>query len=74
MAKFPPTLLVTGTRAGDLSPASYMHTRLLKAGVDSQLYVIEGGWHGVFNAQPDTPESKDTYDYIATWFDKHLGK
>ncbi len=74
LAKFPPTLLVTGTRAGDMSPAAYLHTRLLKAGIDAQLYVIEGGWHGVFNAQPDTPESKDTYDYIAVWFDKHLGK
>ena len=74
MAKFPPTLLISGTRAGDMSPAAYMHTRLLKAGVDSQLYIIEGGWHGVFNAQPDTPESKDTYDYLAVWFDRHLGK
>jgi len=74
LAKFPPTLLISGTRAGDMSPAAYMHARLLKAGIDSQLYVIEGGWHGVFNAQPDIPESKDTYDYIAVWFDKHLGK
>ncbi|MBY0510575.1 MAG: alpha/beta hydrolase [Rhodospirillaceae bacterium] len=74
MAKFPPTLLVSGTRAGDLSPAAYMHTRLLKNGVDAELYVIEGGWHGVFNQQPDTPESRDTYDYIAKWFDSHLGK
>jgi monoterpene epsilon-lactone hydrolase len=74
LAKFPPTLLVSGTRSGDLTGAAYMHTRLLKAGVDAQIYVIEGGWHGMFNAQPDVPEARDTYDYIAVWFDKHLGK
>jgi monoterpene epsilon-lactone hydrolase len=74
LAKFPPTLFVTGTRASDLSSAAYSHAQLLKAGIDSQLYVMEGGWHGAFNAEPDTPEARDTFAYIVKWFDRHLGQ
>jgi epsilon-lactone hydrolase len=73
LAKFPPTLLVSGTRSGDLSPSAYLHTQLLKVGVDAEIYVGEGGWHGFSFAQPDMPEATDANAYIAKWFDKHLG-
>ena len=36
-AKFPPTLIITGTRAMDMSPATYTNSQLLKAGVHSTL-------------------------------------
>jgi acetyl esterase/lipase len=72
LAKFPPTLFITGTRAGDMSPAAYMHTRLLSQGVDSQLYLIEGGWHGV--PQPGVPEGDAAYAYMTSWFGKRLGQ
>ncbi len=74
LAKFPPTLLVSGTRSGDLSPSAYMHTQLLKVGVDAEIYVAEGGWHGFSFAQPDMPEATDANAYIVKWFDEHLGK
>lgn len=45
LARFPPSLLITGTRAADLSPAIYTHTELLKAGAESQLIVGEGMGH-----------------------------
>ena len=74
LAKFPPTLLVTGTRAGEMSSALVTHTALLKAGVDAQIYIIEGGWHGFFMGNQDIPEARDAVGYIVKWFDAHLGK
>jgi monoterpene epsilon-lactone hydrolase len=41
MAKFPPTLIITGTRAMDMSPAVYTNSQLIKAGVRSTLIVGE---------------------------------
>lgn len=76
LAKFPPTLLVSGTRAPDMSPAIVSHAKFLKLGVDSQLYIMEGGVHGAFStdAAVDTPEGRDTWAYIARWFDEKLAK
>jgi len=73
LAKFPPTLVVTGTRGMELSGAVYTHSRLVKAGVDAQLNVWEGMFHGFFY-NPDVPESRDCYDVIIKFFDRHLGK
>jgi monoterpene epsilon-lactone hydrolase len=73
LAKFPPTLLLSGTRSFDMSPAVYAHARFLKLGVDSYLYVIEGGWHGAAVAFTEgTPEAHDAKAYIAAWFEQHL--
>lgn len=74
LAKFPSTLLVTGTRAGEMSSAILSHAALLKAGVESQLYLIEGGWHGFFMGNQQIPEARDAVAYIVKWFDAHLGK
>ena len=41
LAKVPPTLWITGTRSFDMSRAIVCHTRFLKLGVDSYLYVME---------------------------------
>jgi monoterpene epsilon-lactone hydrolase len=49
LAKFPPTLWITGTRSFDMSPVIVCHARFLKLGVDSYLYVMEGGPHGAYN-------------------------
>jgi len=46
---------------------------LTKAGVDSELYVWDGLFHGFFyNA--DVPESKDAFNIMIKFFDRHLGK
>src|SRR5262249_8133318 len=57
ISKFPPTLFVSGTRAFELSRAVTSHAQFLRLGVDSQLYVIEAGWHCAFVAGAHgTPE------------------
>jgi len=71
LAWFPPTLIVTGTRGFELSNAVYTHTQLVKAGVDAELHVWEGLFHGFFY-DPDVPESRDCYDVIVKFFDRHL--
>jgi epsilon-lactone hydrolase len=72
LAQFPPTLIVTGTRGFELSSAVYSHSLLVKQGVDADLHVWEGMFHGFFyNA--DVPESRDCYDVIVKFFDRHLG-
>jgi acetyl esterase/lipase len=75
LAKFPPTLLISGTRAPDMSPAIVAHARFLKLGVDSYLYIEEGGPHGAYDTVTyATPEAHDTLAYVARWFDQHLAR
>ena len=74
LAKFPPTLIVTGTRDLAESNALVTHMRMLKAGVDAQLLVLEGFGHGHFDSFGGSPESADAYDVIWGFFDKHLGR
>jgi monoterpene epsilon-lactone hydrolase len=72
LAKFPPTLIVTGTRAFELSSAVHTHAQLIKQGVNADLHVWEGMFHGFFyNA--DVPESRDCYDVVVKFFERHLG-
>ena len=73
LAKFPPTLIITGTRDFALSGALYTDAQLSKAGVDAELHVWEGLFHGFFY-NPDVPESRDAYRMMITFFEKHLGQ
>jgi epsilon-lactone hydrolase len=73
LAKFPPTLVITATRGFELSSAVYTHSLLVKEGVDAELHVWEGMFHGFFY-NPDVPESRDCYSVIVKFFDRHLGK
>ena len=73
LAKFPPTLLITATRDFAMSGALNTNIALSKAGVDSELYVWDGLFHGFFyNAE--VPESKDAFNIMIKFFDRHLGK
>jgi acetyl esterase/lipase len=74
LAQFPPTLLVSGTRAGEMSGVIHAHARFLKLGVDSSLYLMEGGWHGATDSAEGTPEAHDANAYIARWFNEHLAR
>lgn len=74
LAKFPPTLVITRTRDVEGSDAIYTHTQLVKASVDADLHVWEGMGHCFFNYDADEPESREAYDVIVKFFDKHLGK
>lgn len=71
LAKFPPTLLITGTRAMDMSPAVYTNSQLLKAGVRSTMIVGEGMGHCyVYFSQ--LPEARDAYDVTVRFFRENL--
>lgn len=72
LAKFPPTLVITSTRGFDLSAASDTHRRLVKAGVEAELHVWEGLFHGFFY-NVDVPESREVFDVIVRFFDRRLG-
>jgi monoterpene epsilon-lactone hydrolase len=72
LAMFPPTLIVTGTRSFELSNAVYTHAQLVKHGVDADLHVWEGMFHGFFY-NPDVPESRECYDVIVRFFAERLG-
>lgn len=73
LAKFPPTLLITGTRSFDLSSTVHTHALLVKAGVDADLHVRDGMFHGFFY-NVDVPESRDAFDLIVRFFNRHLGQ
>ena len=73
LRKFPPTLIITGTRGFEFSSAVYTHSLLVKYGVQAELHVWEGLFHGFFY-NPDVPESRDCYDVIVRFFDRQLGR
>ncbi len=71
LAKFPPTLVTTGTRAMDMSPAVYTNSQLIKAGVNSTLIVAEGMGH-CYQYFADYPEAQEAYDATVSFFNEHL--
>lgn len=71
MAKFPPTLLITGTRAMDMSPAVYTNSQLLKAGMRSTLIVGEGMGH-CYTYSAQLPEAQDAYAATVAFFRENL--
>ena len=73
MAKFPPTLVMTGTRDISMSSAIHTHAELVKLGVDAELHVWEGMGHGFFY-DPSLPESQEAFSVISKFFDRHLGR
>ena len=73
LAKFPPTIFFTGTRDMAMSGAAYSHWKLLKMGVESDLLIFDGMYHG-FMTNPDFPESREGYRIAAEFFDRHLGR
>jgi acetyl esterase/lipase len=74
LARFPPTLFITGTRAFDMSPAIVAHARLLKLGVESSLYIMEGAGHAADFFSQGTSEQRDVDTYKASWFNQHLAR
>lgn len=71
LAKFPPTLVMTGTRAMDLSPAIFTHSQLVKAGVSAELIVGEGMGH-CYMYLSQLPEAQDAFRTIVRFFRKNL--
>ena len=71
LRNFPPTLIISGTRAFDYSSGINTHNQLTKLGVDAELHLWDGLFHGFFY-DPDVPESRETYDVTVKFFDKQL--
>jgi len=71
MARFPPTLLITGTRAPDLSPAAFTNSALIKARVPSTLIVGEGMGH-CYIYFTGSPEARDAQQAIVDFFRANL--
>jgi len=71
LKRFPPALLVTATRAGELSGAVTTHKELVKAGVDADLHVWDGLGHAFFY-DPALPESREAFDVMADFFTTQL--
>jgi acetyl esterase/lipase len=73
MSKFPPSLLIATIRDIGESAVVYTHSQLVKLGVEADLHVWEGLDHCFFGGT-DLPESRDVYDVIVKFFDRHLGQ
>ncbi len=69
----PPAILTTGTRDLLLSNTVRAHRKLRQAGVEAALQVYEGQSHAYYFRDDTAPESKEAFEEIASFFDKHLG-
>jgi acetyl esterase/lipase len=70
LAKFPPTLLISGTRDFAMSSVIRSQALLSQAGVNTELHVWDGMWHSFFS-DPELPEShRDAV--IVKFFERHL--
>jgi monoterpene epsilon-lactone hydrolase len=72
LTKFPPTLLIAGSRDFSFSSLLKAQAALTAAGVAVDLHLWDGMWHAFF-VNPDLPESREVYDVIIHFFDQHLG-
>lgn len=72
MRGFPPTILTSGTRDLLLSNTVRVHRRLREAGVEAYLQVFEAQSHAQYNRDDRAPETKEAYEEIAAFFDRHL--
>ena len=71
---FPPAILTSGTRDLLLSNTVRVHRKLRQAGVEAVLQVFEGQSHAQYYRDVTAPETREAFEEIARFFDKHLGK
>jgi len=69
---FPPTILTSGTRDLFLSLTVRTHRKLRRAGVDADLQVFEGLSHAQYTISADAPETREAFEEIARFFDRHM--
>lgn len=74
LARFPPTLIVTASRAGELSSAINTHRLLVRNGVKASLNVWDGLGHAFYLMNADLPESHEAFDVMARFFTERLGE
>lgn len=71
LAKFPPSLIMSGIRDRGLSLAVFTHSELTKVGVPAELHVWEGLGHAGWR-DPRLEEFEAANTVIARFFDKNL--
>jgi len=70
---FPPTYLRSGTRDLLLSDTVRMHAKLRQAGIEADLYVVEGMPHGGLDGVTvSTPEDQEARADLWRWLDAHF--
>jgi epsilon-lactone hydrolase len=74
MHGFPPAILTSGTRDLLLSNTVRVHRKLRQAGVEASLQIYEGQSHGGYGRDDRAPETKEAFEEIAAFFDRHLAK
>lgn len=77
LSKFPPSLIISGTRDVALSSAAYTHAQLVRLSVSSDLHVWEGAVHCSYAqpvVDPSVPETREAWHVIIKFFDQHLGR
>ena len=67
---FPPTLIQTGTRDVFLSNCVRLHRKMKNSGVDAELSVWEGMWHGF--ADESFRDARDAKREVAQFFLKQF--
>jgi epsilon-lactone hydrolase len=73
LARFPPSLLIAGSRDFAVSSLFQTQRELVKQGVEVELHVWDGLPHAFF-VDPDLPESREVYSVVVRFFDRHLGR
>lgn len=71
---FPPSILTSGTRDLFLSNTVRVHRKMRAAGVEAELHVFEGQSHAQYAADLSAPETKEYFDEVTRFFDRHLAK
>ena len=74
LGRFPPSLLISGTRDFALGGVLASHNKLVSLGVEADLHVWEGLGHATFAFNPRLPESDEVHRVIVRFFDKHLAR
>ena len=72
LSRFPPALLVSGTRDALLSSTTIFHRALRRAGANADLFVFEAMPHAHWYLT-SLPESQEALQVMARFFDAHLG-
>jgi hypothetical protein len=70
---YPPAYLLAGTRDMSLSETVLLHRKLRNSGIEADLNVFEGMWHG-FDDDTETPESREALTDLARFLSTHLGR
>ena len=74
LSGFPPAILISGTRDLLLSNTVRVHRKLRQANVEADLHVYEGQSHAHYLFNDAAPETRDVFQEIARFFDRHLAR